>query len=179
MGLFGPYRYHEPWEPVDNEIVTQYGLPAYSLFLGDKEITDGDDQVLYLRNGKLFSLHGKTDIYDNRTGSLITHYEGVLFSLSYRYYIQMYDGRELELSCNNDEIVIMPIGWTVRMDGFTRNCTLFDAEGRFLAFIARKAWSLHNRYSKDIYVPEEERLIVTITSVIQSIYNADTSYSGE
>ncbi len=178
MGVFGTYRYHEPWEPVDDEVVSQYGVPAYSLYLGIREITDGDDRVLYVNKVKMLSLRGKTDIYDNSTGKVTAHYESELFSMSYRHYAQMDDGLSLELSYGDDEITVSPIGWTVRMDGFVRNCFLFDAEGRILAFIGRKQWSMHDRYSIDIYVPEEERLIVTISSIIQSIYRAANSDSG-
>lgn len=64
------------------------------------------------------------------------------------------------------------------MEGFCRNCTLFDAEGRVLAFIARKKWAMNTRYSIDIYAPEAEPLTVVITSIIQSMYETVTSDCG-
>lgn len=179
MGLFGTFRYHEPWEPVNEAIVAQHGLPVRSLYMDSEKIVDSGDRVLYRVRRKILSLHGKTDIYDNTTAQLVAHYERVVLSLHYRYCVQMNDGATPELYSSNDVIEIVPLGWIVRMEGFARNCTLFDAEGRILAFIGRKNWSMHNRYSIDIYAPEAEQYIVTIASVIQSMFDDATSNCGE
>lgn len=177
MGIFGKYRYHEPWESVDNDVAAHYGLPVHSLYVGKHDTVDEMDQVRYHKTAKFMSIRYKTDIYD-ATERMIAHYERELMSLHYRYHIRMDDGTELETYNQDDEIEISPLGWIVRMEGFCRNCTLFDAEDRVLAFIARKKWTMNTRYSIDIYAPEAEPLIVVITSIIQSMYETVTSDCG-
>ena len=176
MGLFGTYRYHEPWEPVDEEVAAQCGQPAYSLFMVKKEIRDAKDQTLYYEDAKFLSVRYKTDIYDAKD-QLVAHYERVPLSWHYRYYIQMDDGTALELYKDGNELTIEPGSWIVRMDGFAVNCTLVDAEGRVLAFIGQKKWSMSDRYCIDVYEPEAERFIVAIAAVIRWInYQADLVY---
>ena len=83
MGIFGTYRYHEPWEPVDEEVAAQCGQPAYSLFMVKKEIRDAKDQVLYYEDAKALSVRYKTDIYDAKD-QLVAPYERVPLSWHYR-----------------------------------------------------------------------------------------------
>ena len=174
MGFFGTYRYHEPWEPVDVEVAAKCGLPSYSLYWQKYKTRDDKNRVLYHEKAKFLSLRHKTDIYD-ATDRLVAHYERELLSLHYRYYIRMDDGNVLETYTRDDKIEISPLGWIVRMEKFCRNCTLLDAEGRVLAFIAQKKWAMNTQYSIDIYAPEAEKFIVTITSVIQSMFEVATA----
>lgn len=64
MGIFGKYRYHEPWESVDNDVAAHYGLPVHSLYVEKHDTVDEMDQVRYHKTAKFMSSRYKTDIYD-------------------------------------------------------------------------------------------------------------------
>lgn len=63
------------------------------------------------------------------------------------------------------------LGW--RLDGniLQLNFTIRDGNGELLAVVSQKAFSIHDKYSVDIYKPEYEEEIVAILITLQHMVN--------
>ena len=173
-------RYRDPGEAADARNVEEFGEPAKSLYTSSKvftlhhliEITDAEDKLVYRSETKFPSIHDKTDIYtaDERH---IAHVESKLSSF---HYVDMDNGKNFTLSNEIMHIVkdvtnIEGLGW--RLDGniLQLNFTIRDGNGELLAVVSQKAFSIHDKYSVDIYKPEFEEEIVAILITLQHMVN--------
>ena len=106
MGVFSKYlRFREAGEEANVNNVQEYGQPVRSLFTTSKvftlhkktDITDDRENVVYRSWTKFPSLHDKTDVTDAE-GNQVAHIERKLLTLHERHFITMADGTSFQLS---------------------------------------------------------------------------------
>ena len=172
-------RYSEKGSAPDERNVSEFGVPAKTLYTSTKvvslthyiEVSDEADTLLYESNSEFFSLRDKTDI-TRADGSMVAHFEKQLISLRQRHFVTMANGTEFELSTEllhliKDIINIEGLGWQIQGNILQMNFNLFDADGKIIAAIGQKPFSIHDKYSVDIYQPELEETIVVILICLQ------------
>ena len=180
MGVFSKYhRFREAGEEVNVNNLEQFGQPQKSLFTSSKvfslhnriEIMDDREQVMYRAQSKVFSLHDKTDVFD-AAGNMVAHIERKFFSLHERHFVTMADGTAFELSNEiwhliKDVTNIEGLGWQLRGNIAGLNFQLYDAEENVIAVIGQKMFSIHDKYCIDIYRTEYEQIVVAILVTLQ------------
>ena len=178
MGLFAVSRFHEPWEPADAEIMSNYGTPAAQLMLEPGQVVNEEDCVLYRIDQKKFSSSFNTKIYDERSGELIGEYKRKILSLHDRFFIDLAEGTSMELYSVKKGFEVNPHGWSIQTEGAMRNFLLFDENDSILAVISRKPMSWSGKFSIDVYAPETEAQIVMIASVLRSVFEVRSADPG-
>lgn len=171
-------------ETFSKTTVTDYGTPVYSLFtalkLGDLhrkiEITDEQGKVKYYTKSSVVAIKGKTDIMDAR-GEVIAHLEKKVVSLHEKHFITMADGRDITLSNELLHVVkditnIEELGWQLRGNIIGLTFNLIDQYGEPVATVGKKAVSIHDKYSIDIYQPEQEQVVVAIVVQLEKMLEA-------
>lgn len=190
MGVFSKvHRFHDVGEEPNVNNVSNFGVPAYSLFTSTKvftlhhhiDITDSNENIVYQARTKAISLHDKTDVF-RVSGEPIAHIERKFLSLHERHYVTMADGLQFELSNELLHIVkditnIEGIGWQLRGNILGLNFELYDGNGRIIAVIGQKMMSLHDKYCIDIYRSEFEEIVVAILVTSQHMIH-DRSSGG-
>ncbi|MBQ3323069.1 MAG: LURP-one-related family protein [Firmicutes bacterium] len=187
MGFFSKLKdlqdFHGEGERPSENVVKHFGEPARSLYTESKftlnnriDVTDDQGQILYQTNSKIVSVRGKTDIMDAK-GNPVAHIEKPPVSLHEKHFITMADGREFTLSNELFHIVrditnIEGLGWTLKGNVIGLNFNLFDQYGEPVAAISQKMVSLRNRYSMDIYQPEQEAVVVAIVIALGKMLEA-------
>ena len=180
MGVLSKYhRYREAGQAANVNNVARFGEPDHSLFTTAKvftlhkhiDITDAQERVLYEANTKFPSLHDKTDITDAQ-GNHVAHIERKFFTLHQRHFVTMADGARFEVSNELWHLVkdinnIEGLGWQLRGNIMALNFELYDSDGGIIAVIGQKMFSLHDKYSIDIYRPEYEDKVVAILITLQ------------
>jgi len=180
MGVFSKvHRYREGGEDVNVYNAEAYGRPVRSLFTSTKvfslhhhiDITDESGNVVYQAQSKMISLHDKTDVY-RADGEFVAHIERKFFTLHERHYVTMSDGMRFELSNEIMHIIkditnIVGLGWQLRGNLLGLNFELLDEEGRVIAVIGQKMFSIHDKYCIDIYQEEHEETVVAILVTLQ------------
>lgn len=180
MGIFSKFlRYREAGEDANVVNVEAFGRPARSLFTTTKifslshhiDITDENEQVMYVSVSKVVSIHDKTDISD-ASGKHVAHIEAKVFSLHERHTITMADGTQFEMSNELLHIVrditnIEGLGWQLRGNIVGLNFQLYDQNEKIIAVISQKLISMHDKYCMDIYQPEYETYVVAILVTLQ------------
>ena len=180
MGVFSKYhRYREAGEATNVNNVARFGEPDHSLFTTAKvftlhkhiDITDAQERVLYEANTKFPSLHDKTDITD-AGGNPVAHIERKLFTLHQRHFVTMADGTHFQISTELFHLIkdisnIEELGWQLQGNIMALNFELYDRDGSIIAVIGQKMFSLHDKYSIDIYKPEYEDEVVAILITLQ------------
>lgn len=174
-------NYHDPGESPCESNLEQFGKPVRSLYTEAKlaslhsqvNIMDENEQVMYQTSSKVVSIKGKTDVLD-MNGNLVAHIEKRPISLHEMHFITMADGREFTLSNELFHLVkdltnIEELGWQLRGNIMGLNFTLFDANEAPVATIGQKVFSLRNKFSMDIYQPEQEQVVVAIVIALQKM----------
>lgn len=172
-------RYHEAGEGIDSRNIEDYGHPVRSLFTSTEvftlhhriEITDESGQSVYRAETQFPSIHDKTDIYRS-DGSHVAHMERKLFSLHEIRYVEMENGRAFELSNElfhliRDVTNIEGLGWILEGNFLQLNFSLKDQNGKLIAVVGQKMFSVHDKYCVDIYEPEQEETVVAILIALQ------------
>ena len=191
MGVFSKYlRFREAGEEANVNNVAMFGQPVRSLFTTSKvfslhkdtDITDENENVMYHSRSKFFSLRDKTDITD-RNGDHVAHIERKFFTLHERHFITMADGKYFELSNELWHIVkdisnLEGLGWVLKGNIAGLNFQLYDTEGKIIAVISQKMFSVHDKYCVDIYQPEEEPIVVAILVTLQHMIKDRESRSS-
>lgn len=187
-------RYSEPGTSTDIRNIEEYGEPVRSLYTSTDvftlhhriEITDDSGDVVYRSETQFPSIHDKTDIYtvDNQH---IAHIERKLVTLHEVRFIDMIDGKSFALSNELFHIVrdvtnIEGLGWILEGNFLQLNFTIRDADGKLIALIHQKMFSVHDKYAADIYMPEYEAEVVAILIALQHMIrdreNASAASSG-
>lgn len=176
-------RYKAPGEAVDVRNVEAYGTPAKTLYTSSKvftlhhriEITDGEGNVAYRSETKFPSIHDKTDI-TTADGRRIAHIERKLITLHEIHYVDMENGKSFTLSNELLHIIkdvtnIEGLGWTIHGNILQLNFTISDENGELLAVVSQKAFSIHDKFSVDIYKPGYEEEIIAILITLQHMVN--------
>ena len=180
MGVLSKYhRYREAGEAANVNNVARFGEPDHSLFTTSKvftlhkhiDITDAQERVLYEANTKFPSLHDKTDITDAQ-GNHVAHIQRKILTLHQRHFVTMADGTRFEVSNELWHLVkdinnIEGLGWQLRGNIMALNFELYDRDDSIIAVIGQKMFSLHDKYSIDIYRPEYEDKVVAILVTLQ------------
>ena len=180
MGIFSQFlRYREAGEDANVVNVEAFGQPARSLFTTTKifslshhiDITDENEQVMYVSVSKVVSIHDKTDISD-ASGKHVAHIEAKVFSLHERHTITMADGTQFEMSNELLHIVrditnIEGLGWQLRGNIVGLNFQLYDQNEKIIAVISQKLISMHDKYCVDIYQADKEPVVVAILVTLQ------------
>jgi uncharacterized protein YxjI len=180
MGVFSKHmRYREAGQDANVVNVERFGTPKNSLFTTSKiftlhrhiDITDAQGNVVYQANTKFFTIHDKTDITDAQ-GRQVAHIEKKIFTLHSRHFITMADGTKFELSREifhiyKDIMNIEGLGWQLRGNIAGLNFQLYDENGKILAVIGQKIFSIHDKYCIDIYQPEAEERVIAILVTLQ------------
>ena len=180
MGVLSKYhRYREAGEAANVNNVARFGEPDHSLFTTSKvftlhkhiDITDAQGRVLYEANTKFPSLHDKTDITDAE-GKHVAHMQRKILTLHQRHFITMADGTQFQVSTELWHLVkdvnnIEGLGWQLRGNIMALNFELYDSDENIIAVIGQKMFSLHDKYSIDIYRPEYEDEVVAILVTLQ------------
>ena len=175
MGVFSKYhRFREAGEQANVTNVERFGEPVRSLFVRSKvlslhqhtDIVDEREQVVYHASTKFPSIHDKTDIVD-ADGKHVSHIERKLLILHERHFVTMADGKSFEVSNElwhlvKDVTNIEGLGWQLLGNIAGLNFQLYDGAGKIIAVIAQKMFSIHDKYSVDIYQPELEPIVITI-----------------
>ena len=171
MGILSDIqKYHGADERPSERGGQVFGAPARTIFTeldpGDvhQKITVKDEQgqPLYWTRSSVFTLRGKTDVFD-AGGAQVAHLEKKPISLHEEHYITLTDGRKLTLS---NEL------WKLQGNVLGLNFTLFDQNGEPIALIGQKALSLHNRCSIDLYQPQYQELTAVIVIALQKMLAA-------
>ena len=180
MGVFSKYhRFREAGEAANVRNVERFGEPVRSLFTTSKvftlhkqtSITDDREQTVYSSSTKFPSLHDKTDIVD-AAGKQVAHIERKLLTLHERHFVTMADGAHFEVASElfhlvKDVMNIEGLGWQLRGNIMGLNFELYDEKGSIIAVIGQKMFSIHDKYSIDIYRPELEDKVVAILVTLQ------------
>ena len=185
MGILSDIqKYHGADERPSERGGQVFGAPARTIFTeldpGDvhQKITVKDEQgqPLYWTRSSVFTLRGKTDVFD-AGGAQVAHLEKKPISLHEEHYITLTDGRKLTLSNElfhvfRDITVIQGLGWKLQGNVLGLNFTLFDQNSEPIALIGQKALSLHNRCSIDLYQPQYQELTAVIVIALQKMLAA-------
>ena len=180
MGVLSKYhRYREAGEAANVNNVARFGEPDHSLFTTSKvftlhkhiDITDAQERVLYEANTKFPPLHDKTHITDAQ-GNHVAHIQRKILTLHQRHFVTMADGTRFEVSNELWHLVkdinnIEGLGWQLRGNIMALNFELYDRDDSIIAVIGQKMFSLHDKYSIDIYRPEYEDKVVAILVTLQ------------
>ena len=180
MGVFSKYhRYREAGEAANVNNVARFGEPAYTLFTTSKvftlhkhiDITDAQERVVYEANTKFPSLHDKTDVTDAH-GNQVAHIERKVFTLHERHFVTMASGERFQISNElwhlvKDVTNIEELGWQLQGNIVGLNFELYDRDGSIIAVIGQKMFSIHDKYSIDIYKPELEPIVIAILVTLQ------------
>lgn len=180
MGIFSKYhRYRDAGQAANVNNVERFGEPAYSLFTTSKvislhkriDITDDHEKVVYQSYTKFPSLHDKTDITDAQ-GNHVAHIERKFFSLHERHFVTMASGESFQISNELFHLIkditnIEGLGWQLRGNIVGLNFELYDRDESVIAVIGQKLFSIHDKYSIDIYRPELEPMVIAILITLQ------------
>lgn len=177
MNLFSHYHDHDDSSNI--EVQEMYGKPAKSLFISTEvfsfhqatEVTDANDQVVYYSNSKFLSFVDDTTVFDAK-GNEISNITRKMFSFHGRHYIAMHDGTNFELSNELFHLIkditnIEGLGWKITGNVLRLNFLLSDEKDQPIAYVCQKAFSLHDKYSIDIYDVSKEKEIITIVIALQ------------
>ena len=191
MGVMSKYhRFREAGEGANINNVERFGQPVKSLFTTSKvftlhrktDITDDREQVVYQSWTKFPSLHDKTDITDAQ-GNQVAHIERKFFTLHERHFITMANGTQFEIANEllhlfKDITNIEGLGWQLRGNIVGLNFELYDEQEQIIAVIGQKMFSVHDKYCIDIYHPEYETIIVAILVTLQHMIKDRESSSS-
>ncbi len=191
MGVMSKYhRFREAGEGANINNVERFGQPVKSLFTTSKvftlhrktDITDDREQVVYQSWTKFPSLHDKTDITDAQ-GNQVAHIERKFFTLHERHFITMANGTQFEIANEllhlfKDITNIEGLGWQLRGNIVGLNFELYDEQEQIVAVIGQKMFSVHDKYCIDIYRPEYETIIVAILVTLQHMIKDRESSSS-
>lgn len=177
MNLFSHYHDHDDSSNI--EVQGLYGKPVKSLFISTEvfslhqatEVTDANDQVVYYSNSKFLSFVDDTTVFDAQ-GNEISNITRKMFSFHGRHYIAMHDGTSFELSNELFHLIkditnIEGLGWKITGNVLRLNFLLSDENDQPIAYVCQKAFSLHDKYSIDIYDVSKEKEIITIVIALQ------------
>ena len=168
-----------------NEVNTEkYGVPARSIYTvldpGDLhqkiEVKDEQGQTLYWTKSSVFTLKGKTDIFD-ASGAQVAYLEKKPISLHEKHFITMANGQKFTLSNELLHIIkditnIEGLDWKIKGNILGLNFMLFDQNDEPVAAIGQKLVSIHDRYSIDLYQPRYEKIVVAIVVQLQKMLTA-------
>ena len=169
---------------ISKTTVENLGTPEYSLYtalkLGDLhsriDITDENGKVKYYSKFSVFALKGKGQIFD-ADDNVIADLEKRPVSLHEKHFITMADGRKFTLSNEllhviKDVTNIEGLGWKLNGNIIGLNFNLTDENGKAVASVGKRMVSIHDKYTIDIYKPEEEQVIVAIVIQIEKMIEA-------
>jgi uncharacterized protein YxjI len=172
-------RYHQENAEPDERNVMDYGIPVRSLYSSRPvftlhehiDVSDDQENILYTADTKMVTLHDDTIVKD-RQGSRVAQITSRLFSLHEVREIVMADGTSFRLSNEllhavRDITNIEGLGWQIQGNVLQLNFVIKDESGNVLAAIGRKALSLHNRFSIDLYDETAEEKIVCIVIALE------------
>lgn len=188
MGIFSDIqKFHGAGERPNESILERFGAPARSLYTeldpGDLHqkisVRDEQGQLLYWTKSSVFTLRGKTDLFD-AGGAQVAHLEKKPISLHEEHYITLDDGRQITLSNElfhifRDVTNIKGLDWQLRGNVIGLNFTLYDQNGELIAAIGQKMLSIHDRYSIDLYQPQYEKTVAAIVISLQKMLIARRS----
>ena len=184
-------RYTDAGSGPDERTIAEFGTPARSLYTSTAflslhhhiTITDAADVTVYEANSKFFSLRDKTDV-TRADGTHVAHIEKKVLTLHQRHYVTMADGTGFELWTElfhliRDIINIEGLGWKIQGNVLQMNFLITDRNGNPVAYIGQKLFSIHDRYSVDIYQPHYEETVVAILVCLQHmIRDREAASSG-
>ena len=172
-------RYHKARSKADSRNVNAYGSPEYSLYSSTKlfslhnriTITDENDRMVYQAASRILTLHDHTVIKD-AAGHLIATIRAKFFTLHERHFVKMANGMNFELSNEIMHIIkevtnIEGLGWQLNGNCLELNFNLSDSHGTIIAVVGSKVFSIHDRFSIDIYQPQYEKEVVAIVITLQ------------
>ena len=185
MGILsGIQRFHSAGQGPNESTIEQYGAPVRSLYTeldpGDLhqkiEIKDEQGQTLYWTKSSVFTLKGKTDVF-NASGTQVAHLEKKPVSLHEKHFITMANGQKFTLSNELLHIIkditnIEGLDWKIKGNILGLNFMLFDQNDEPVAAIGQKLASVHDRYSIDLYQPRYEKIVVAIVVQLQKMLTA-------
>ena len=185
MGLLSGFQtYHSAGERAGQGNAEQYGTPVRSLYTvldpGDLhqkiEVKDEQGQTLYWTKSSVFTLKGKTDVF-NASGTQVAHLEKKPVSLHEKHFITMANGQKFTLSNELLHIIkditnIEGLDWKIKGNILGLNFMLFDQDDEPVAAIGQKLASVHDRYSIDLYQPRYEKIVVAIVVQLQKMLTA-------
>ena len=182
-------RFHDQGENPNVNNVSNFGVPAYSLYTSTKvlslhhriEISDDAGNVCYRSASKVLTLHDATTVVDG-AGNFVADISRKFFTLHERHYVRMFDGVYFELSNELFHIIkditnIEGLGWQLRGNCLGLNFELIDAQGGLIAVVGQKMFSIHDKYCIDIYQPELEPYVIAILVALQHM-NRDRRGGG-
>jgi uncharacterized protein YxjI len=174
-------RYHRARKKADARTVRDYGVPVKTLYTERKFfslhnrifIKDEDDALVYKAHSRILSLHDRTWV-ETASGAPVAKLWRKLLSLHERHYVEMADGRSFQLSNElfhliKDVTNIEELGWVIEGNLLELNFTIRNRNGRMIAAVGQKFLSVHDRFSIDIYAPEEEPAVVAAVIALQHI----------
>mgnify|MGYP004494035091 FL=1 len=177
MNIFSHYHSHDDSSNI--EVQGLYGKPVKSLFISTEvfslhqatEVTDANEQVVYYSNSKFLSFVDDTTVFDAK-GNEVSNITRKMFSFHGRHYIAMHDGTSFELSNELFHLIkditnIEGLGWKITGNVLQLNFLLSDENDHPIAYVCQKAFSLHDKYSIDIYDVSKEKEIITIVIALQ------------
>lgn len=190
MGTFSSLnRFHDRGENPNVNNVSNFGVPAYSLYTSTKvlslhhriEISDDAGNVCYRSASKVLTLHDATTVVDG-AGNFVADISRKFFTLHERHYVRMFDGVYFELSNELFHIIkditnIEGLGWQLHGNCLGLNFELIDAQGGLIAVVGQKMFSIHDKYCIDIYQPELEPYVIAILVALQHM-NRDRRGGG-
>ena len=191
MGVTSKFhRFREAGEQANVNNVAAFGTPSRSLFTSSKiftlhkriEITDDQEQVVYLASTKFPSLHDKTTVTD-ASGEQVAFISKKFFTLHERHFVTMADGTEFQISNELFHLIkditnIEGLGWQLRGNILGLNFELYDENDEIIAVIAQKMISLHDKACIDLYRTDCEEIAVAILITLQHMIRDRESASS-
>lgn len=186
MGIFSKLggAFHAAGEAAGVGSVEKYGEPKRTLYTEMNlhathqriDIKDEQGQLLYWTKSAVIAIKGKTEIFD-AAENVVANLEKKIVSLHEKHFITMADGRQFTLSNEifhlfKDVTNIVELGWQLKGNIIGLNFTLLDQNGEPVAVIGHKMVSLHDRYSIDLYQPQQEKVVVAIVIALQKMIAA-------
>ncbi|MBR2123066.1 MAG: LURP-one-related family protein [Lachnospiraceae bacterium] len=172
-------RYHASGEGSDIRNTEEYGTPVKSLYTSTKvftlhhriEVTDEAGETAYRSESKVISIHDKTNVF-RADGTHVAYIWRKFFTLHERHFIEMEDGTKFELSNEILHIIkdvtnIEGLGWQLNGNILQLNFVITDEFGQVVATVGQKMFSIHDKYSVDIYMPQHEEKIIAILITLQ------------
>ena len=164
--------------------VEDFGAPDYTLYtalrLGDMhrriDVTDEAGNLKYYTQSSVFALKGKTEILDANDNH-VAHLEKKVVSFHEKHFVTMEDGRNFTLSNELFHVIkditnIEGLGWQLRGNIIGLTFNLLDQNGEPVATVGKNAVSVHDKYSIDIYQPEQEQVVVAIVIQLEKMIEA-------
>lgn len=133
---------------------------------GDMKLTDSKGKMIYLARGKMVSITDKVEVASSQGEKIATIVKKPV-SIHDRHTVTLKDGTKFDVTNQwmhvvRDVFAIEELGWKIKGDILGLSFDIYDKEKRMVAHMGIRALSLHDKYTLDIYQPDQEEKVVGV-----------------